>query len=182
MQKNKNIQTGLTYGVLIGLIYCVIAFARWSMATNLILFAVMAFLGYLVVLGLMFWEAYQRRKMQPDGLIDLKNLFQTLFVSVLIFELLYGLYNFIHLKFIDPNIIEKMKEGMTVMMEKTGAQVSDEQREQSLARFDDMKKAMEPLQVFKSYLINIAISGFFAFIISLIMRKKNPNSGMPQSM
>lgn len=182
MEKNKNLQTGFTYGLLIGLIYCIISFARWSMTSNLIMFAVMAFLGYLIILGLMFWEAFQRRKMEPKGIIDLKNLFQTLFVSVLIFELVYGLYNFVHLKFIDPNVIDNMKDGMSAMIDKMGAQMTDEQREQSLARFDEMKKSTEPLQMLKSYLVSIAISGFFAFVVSLIMRKKNPNEGMPQSI
>lgn len=182
MEKNKNLQTGLSYGILIGVIYCLIAFTRWSMTSNLILFGVIAFVGYLIILGLMFWEAFQRRKMEPKGVIDLKNLFQTLFVSVLIFELIYAIYNFLHLKYIDPNIIEKMKDGMTAMMDKMGAQMTDTQREESLSRFDEMKKSTEPLQLLKSYLISIAISGFFAFIISLTMRKKNPENGMPQSL
>jgi len=45
-----------------------------------------------------------------------------------------------------------------------------------------MEKALEIGQIVKSYFISIAISGFFAFLVALIMRKKNPDEGMPQTM
>lgn len=183
MEKNKNLQIGLTYGLIIGLIYCILVFIRWSLSGNLILFGIMSFISYLVILAIMFVEAFQRRKLE-NGFIDLKNLFQTLFISVLVFELFFALYNFIHLKYIDPNVVDKMKEGMNTMLDKmSNGQITDSQREESLKRFDEMKKATEFVQVAKSYLISIAISGFFAFIIALIMRKKNPREvGMPQSL
>jgi tetrahydromethanopterin S-methyltransferase subunit G len=183
MGQNKNISTGIMYGIIIGLIYAILVFVRWSVAQNLIAFGTVAFLGYLIVLGLLFLEAYQRRKLEPGGIIDLKNLFQTLFISVLVFELIFAAYTYIHLAFVDTEVIDKMKAGMEQMLDKAPeGQITPEKREEALKRFDDMKKATEIGQVLKGYLISIAISGFFAFVTSLIMRKKNPNEGMPQSM
>lgn len=181
MNKQVNIQTGLTYGVLIGLVYCILLYFRWDNASNLILYGLLSFVNYLIVLGIMFFAAFQRRKVN-GGFIDLKNLFQTLFVSVLIFELIFAAYNYVHLKFIDPNVLDRMKAGILQMLDQAGAQVTEQQREDSLKGIKEMEKALEFIQIVKSYLISIAISGFFAFIIALIMRKNHPDQGMPQKI
>ncbi len=181
MEKNKNISIGATYGVLIGLLYGIVLFARWTFSSNFIVFGSIAFFGYILVLGFLFFEAYQRRKLEPRRVIDLKNLFQTLFISVLIFELIYGIYNYLHLTVIDPDVVNRMKAGMEQMFDKMPeGQISAKQREDSLKQFDEMKKATEIGQIVKSFLISISISGFFAFVIALIMRKKDSGTEMPQ--
>lgn len=181
MNKELNTQTGISFGVLIGMVYAILLYIRWGYADNFILYGTMAFVSFLVVLGLMFWEAFQRRK-ASGGYVDLKNLFQTLFISVLLFELFYAAYNFIHLKYIDPTVIERMKAGMLRMLDNAGTQISEQQREDSLKRFNEMEKALQWGQVVKSYFISVAISGFFAFIVALIMRRSNPQGEMPQNM
>lgn len=173
MKENKNISTGVTYGVIIGLLYVLMLFFRWSIATNLIKFGLYTFLGYLVILGLLFYEAYQRRKMN-DGFISLKDLFQTLFISVLIFELLYSIYTFIHLTYVDPTVGDRMRAGMEEMFDKMGDKMSDADKEKALERMGDIKKATELPQMIKSYLSSVAISGIFALIISAIVKKKKP--------
>jgi hypothetical protein len=171
--KRNNISTGITYGVVIGLLYCLLLFWRWSSAGNMITFGIIALVSYLIVIAIMFYEAFYRRK-QDGGFITLKNLFQTLFISVLIFELIYAIYNFIHLKYIDPEVIDRMQASVSDMLEKAGGNMSDDDKEKTLSRFDEMKKATELGQVLKSYLISIAISGVVALLIALIMRKKKP--------
>jgi len=181
MNRQLNINTGLTYGLLIGMVYCILLYIRWDNASNLIMYGLLAMVNYMIVLGILFFEAYQRRK-ASGGFIDLKNLFQTLFVTVLIFEFIFALYNFIHLKYIDPNVIDRMKAGILQMLDQAGANVTEQQREDSLKGLKEMEKALEIGQIIKSYFISIAISGFFAFLVALIMRKKNPDEGMPQTM
>lgn len=171
--KSKNISTGISYGLIIGLIYVLFLFWRWNSAENIIQFGLIAVIAYLIVLGIMFYEAYNRRKIN-EGYIDLKNLFQTLFISVLVFELIYALYNFIHLKYIDPEVIPRMKAGMEEMLDKAGDKISDADREKSLTQMDQLDESTKFLSIVKSYLISISISGVLALIISLIMRKKKP--------
>ena len=173
MKDNKNITTGITYGIIIGLIYVLMLFFRWSIATNLIKFGLYTFLGYLVILGLLFFEAFQRRKMD-EGFINLKSLFQTLFISVLIFELLYSLYTYIHLTYVDPTVGDRMREGMQEMFDKVGDKMSDADKEKALERMGDIKKATELPQMIKGYLSSVAVSGIFALIISAIVKKKKP--------
>ena len=171
MEKNKNVSVGVTYGVLIGLVYVIIAYWRWSSASSMVMFGILALVGYLIILGMMFYEAYQRRKVN-GGWISLKDLFQTLFISVLIFELFYLIYNYIHLSYIDPDVTERMKAGLEEMFDKAGDSVSDTDREKALSQFDKLKDATQFTEMAKSYFMSIAISGVFAFFISLIMRKK----------
>lgn len=173
MKDNKNVSTSITYGVIIGLIYVLMLFFRWSIATNLIKFGLYTFLGYLVILGLLFYEAFQRRKMS-NGFIDLKNLFQTLFISVLIFELFYAIYTYIHLTYIDPGVGDRMREGMQEMFDKVGDKMSDADKEKALERMGDIKRATELPQMIKSYLSSVCITGIFALIISAIVKKKKP--------
>ncbi|MCW3081711.1 DUF4199 domain-containing protein [Segetibacter sp.] len=173
MKDNKNISTGVTYGVIIGLIYVLILFVRWSAATNLIKFGLYSFLGYIVILGLLCYEAFQRRKLN-EGFISLKSLFQTLFISVLIFELLYSIYTYIHLTYIDPTVGDRMREGMQEMFDKMGEGLSDADKDKAMERMGDIKRATELPQMVKSYLSSVAISGIFALIISAIVKKKKP--------
>lgn len=182
MEKNKNIQFGAQYGLLIGLLYIILIFLRWTFASNFFLFAFISFISYIIILGLLLFEGFQRRKIS-SGSIDLKNLFQTLFISVIIFELIFSVYTYIHLTLIDPNAIEKMKLAMIELLDKAPkGQISDQQREESLKKFDEMKKATELTQMLKSYLISISISGFFAFLFSFFLKKNKNSNGMPQSM
>lgn len=173
MKENKNIPAAITYGVIIGLVYVLILFWRWSSATNLMKFGLISLVGFLIILILMLVEAYQIRKLN-NGYIDLKKLFQALFISVLIFEFFFSAYNFIHLKYIDPQIGDRMKEGFQEIFDKVGDKMSDSDKEKMLERTGDIKKATDLPQMIKSYLSSVAITGIFALIISAIVKKKKP--------
>ncbi len=169
--KNKNVSIGVSFGILIGLIYMILLFVRWMSAENMIRFGLLAAVNYLLVIGLLAYEAFYRRKLE-GGFILLKDIFQTLFISVLIFELFYAIYNLIHLKYIDPEVIDRMKNAMREMMEKY--KVPEEDAQKSMDKFNEFDNATKFGQVIKGYLTGVAISGVCAFIISLIVRKKEP--------
>ena len=160
--KNKNVSIGVTFGVVIGLIYVILLFVRWMSAESIIRFGLLAAVNYVLVLGLLVYEAIYRRK-QEGGFISLKDVFQTLFISVLIFELFYAVYNFVYLKYIDPEVINRMKEAMKEMMEKF--KVPDDDMQKSMQKFDEFDNATQLGQVIKGYFTGVAISGVCAFII-----------------
>ena len=60
------------------------------------------------------------------------------------------------------------------MLEKAGNNMSDEDKDKALERFDEMKKSTEIGQVIKGYFVSVAISGVIAMLISLIMKKRKP--------
>lgn len=173
MKDNKNISTGIIYGVIIGLIYVLILFFRWSSANNFIKLGLYSFFGYMIILGLMVYEAAQRRKMN-GGFIELKYLFQTLFISVLVFEMFYTIYTYVHLTYVDPTVADRMRDGMQEVFDKAGDNISDADKDKALEQMGNIKRVTELPQLIKSYLSSVAITGIFALIISAVMKKKKP--------
>lgn len=169
--KNKNVSIGLSFGVIIGLVYIVMLLLRWKMAENIIVFGLLAIVSFLVCLGLMFYEAHYRRK-ENGGFITLKDLFQTLFISVLVFELFYTIFNFVYLKYIDPGVVDRMKAGMQAMLDKAGDQITEADKAKRLSQLDKIDDATKTGKLIQGYLISVAISGVCALLVSLIMKKK----------
>ncbi len=171
--KQKNISTGVQFGLILGLIYCVLLFWRWSNVSNLFMIGMTSLLGYLIIIGLLFWEAAARKKAE-GGFIDIKNLFQTLFISVLIFELFYSVYNYIHFSYIDTHIVDKMKAALNAAFEKAGNQFSEDRKTEALSNLDQYNNYANILKIIRGYFISVAVSGIIAILVALIMRKNRP--------
>lgn len=171
--KKINSSVGLMFGVILGLVYCILLFWRWSQASNLLMFGALSLLNYLIILGLLFYVCVYRKK-QTEGFAGFKDLFQTLMITVIIFELIYAIYNFVHLKYIDPNVIDKMKAGMLALLEKAGTQISDADKSEKIAQLDKLKDATNFGKIIQNFFTSLAISGVFAILIALIMRKEKP--------
>jgi hypothetical protein len=177
LTKSNNVKNGLTFGVIIGLIYCISLFLRYNMiSSGVIMIGLIAFLFYVGVIAMLFFCGIKRRN-ELGGFIELKDAFQTIFVAILIAELIYAIFNFIYLKFIDPGYFDKMKTAMEAFMEKTIK--DDDKREQALdnfrEKFEKQKTwALTLKGTVLGYLMWIAITGVFGFIAALIIRKKRP--------
>ena len=175
--KSNNIRNGLTFGVIIGLIYCVSLFLRYNMlSSGVIMIGLIALLFYFGVIGMLFFCGIKRRN-ELGGYIDLKNAFQTIFVAILVAELIYTIFNFIYLKFVDPGYFDKMKTTMEAFLERTVK--DDEKREEALdkfrERFDKQKTWSLTIKgILLGYLMWVAITGVFGFIAALIIRKNKP--------
>jgi hypothetical protein len=174
--KSSNVKNGITFGLIIGLIYCISLFLRYNMASSPIMIGVIAFIFYLVALGMLVFCGITRRK-QLGGFIDLKDAFQTIFVAILIAELIYLAFNIIYLKYIDPNYFEKFMTSMQNWVDNSS--MSEEQKEKTM---DQIKSSMEKQKergmtiggIALGYLLWVAITGVFGLIISLIVRKRRP--------
>lgn len=173
MQKESNIAHGIKWGIIIGAVYCVMLFIRYSTGdTNPIMLAVWSFIGYAVVLGLLTYSGILLRK-NVGGYIDLKEAFKILFLSVLLFELFYTIFNFIYLKYIDPQFFETLKAATRVLLEQTDQ--SQDKIDEMLSKMDTDAASNQNIgNAMKSYLFSIMMSGIFAMIISLIIRKNKP--------
>jgi len=172
MQKQSNVMHGVKWGVIIGLVYCLIIYLRYSQgADNFMFFTFFTVAGFLLVLTLLLISGFQRRK-AAGGFIELKDIFQTLFVTVLIFELFYVVFDFIYLKSIDPDFFRKLKDSMERMMEAQGVQ--DEKVEKQLEKIDTDTRKLQGSHVPINYLKNVAVMGVFSLIFSLIIRRRRP--------
>jgi uncharacterized protein DUF4199 len=180
--KSSNAKTGLMFGLIIGLIYCISLYMRYNIASSVIMIAVITFLFYLIVIGMLV-ACGMRRRTELGGYIELKDAFQTIFIAILVAELIYAVFNFIYLKFIDPHFFENMQTKMEAFFEKT---ISDEtRREESLNKMRDQlekqKNALnEPGKILLGYLVSVAITGIFGLIAALIVRKRKPEFELDQ--
>ncbi len=174
--KTSNVKNGLTFGLIIGLIYCIDLFIRYNMPVSVITIFVVTFLFYLVVLGMLAFCGIKRRR-ELGGFIDLKNAFQTIFVAILVAELMYAIFNVIYLKYVDPHYFERFQVGMEEFFEKTIK--DDTKREEAI---DNFRKSMETQKergltvqgIAFGYFIWVCITGVFGLLIALIVRKKKP--------
>jgi hypothetical protein len=171
--KSTNLSNGLTFGVIAGLVYCISLFIRYSVtSTNVIMTAALSLLFYLVVIGVLVFCGLTRKK-QLGGYIDLKTSFQTIFIAILLAELIYVVFNFIYLKFIDPGYLDRLKTAMEKLFESSG--MSDSQKEKQMELMEEriaQQKNAGFGGIALSYLIGVAITGVCGLIISLAIRKK----------
>ena len=175
--KSGNINNGLMFGLIIGFIYIISLFLRYNMASSgPIMIGAITLLFYLVIIGMLFFCAIKRRK-ELGGFIELKDAFQTIFIAILIAELIYTIFNVIYLKFIDPGYFDRFQATMEAFLEKTIK--DDDKREEMINKFKEtMEKQKARGLTFQGiaigYLISVAITGVFGFIAALIVRKKKP--------
>ena len=176
ISKSGNVKNGVTFGLIIGLIYCLSLFARYNASSNPIMFGVITFFFYLVVIGMLFFAVAKRRK-ELGGYIDLKDAFQTIFIAIIIGELIYTVFNFIYLKFVDPHFFDRWQTNMESFLERTIK--DDTKREEALTNFKEQmdkqrEKGLTIGGIALGYLISVAITGIIGLLVSLIMRKKRP--------
>jgi hypothetical protein len=173
MEKQKNVSVGVKWGIIIGLLYIAFIFLRYNQGVkNPILFVAFAAIGFISVLILLFVTGLQRRKLS-GGYIDLKDIFQTLFITVLVLELFYTLFNFIYLKAIDPDFFQKFKDASERMALEQG--MSQKKIDEQLDKVDvNTASKLSAGTIIIQYLYNVAVTGVFAMIIGLIIRRKRP--------
>ena len=171
MQEQSNISHGVKWGVIIGIVYSILLFLRYnSGAGNPVMLGLWSFLGYIIVLILMFVAGFQLRK-KNGGYLELKEAFKILFLSVLIFELFYVLFNFIYLKYVNPHFFQTLRDATEELLVKSNQ--PQDKIDDMLSKLDQQAASnMNLLDVLKSYLVSICISGIFALIISLIVKKR----------
>ncbi len=185
MQQESHTSHAVKWGIIIGFVYAVMLWLRYSMgADNPIMLGLWTMVGYIIVLVLMLVSGFKLRK-NNGGFIEFREIFKYLFITVLIFELFYAAFNYIYLTYIDPEFFTKVKAATETML--LNANESQDKIDEMLEKMDtDAAANMNLVSVLKSYLVSIAISGIFALIFSLIIKKKKDpfvleNENQPQA-
>jgi hypothetical protein len=173
MQKENSGPHGVKWGLIIGLAYCVLLYLRFSLgAKNAGIFGLLTFSGFVIVIVLTLFCGLNFRS-KNGGFVQMKDAFKTMFIAVLIFEFFYSLFSLLYLRYIDPGFFEKFRtstENLLLM-----AKQSQSDNDKILAGVDDWAAQARNLNVFdflKSYLYNVAITGFFALLFAFIIKRK----------
>jgi len=171
MQKETSITHGVKWGIIIGLVYCILLFLRYYQGVSSpILLTVYVFIGYIIVLALLLITGITWKK-KLGGYIEMKEAFQTMFIAIIIFELFYTIFNFVYLKYVNPDFFQKMKDSMETFMQNN--HVDQQKIDDALEKIDvQASKNMNFGSSILSYAYAVCISGIFALIFALIIKKK----------
>ena len=175
MQNENSTTHGIRWGVIIGIIYCLLLFLRFHLgADNAGIFSMLVFVGFIAVVILLFFCGKSFRK-KNGGYVEMKEAFKTMFIAILIFEFLYAVFTIVYLKYMAPQFFDKFRvsmENLLMMAKQPQADI-----DKALAAIDAWGVQAKSLSVFdflKTYLYNVAITGLFALLFAFILKKKQP--------
>jgi hypothetical protein len=175
MQNERSSSHGFKWGIIIGIIYCLFLFLRFYIgANNAGIFGLITVVGFIVVVILLFFCGRSFRK-KSGGYLEMKDAFKTMFVAVLILEFFYAVFTHIYLRYIDPSFFDKFRVSTEMLL--SAAKQSQPETDKILKSIDEWAAQSKSLGIFdllKTYLYNVAITGLFALIFSLILKKKKP--------
>ena len=170
MQPISKYKTGVRFGLIIGLVYAVLLFLRYRFfAGSPLSIGIFAMVSYLVVLILFLFAGIARKK-ELDGYADFKDIFQTIFISILITEAVYVIFNALYLKYVDPSFFDSLKVVTRNFLEKKG--LSQDQIDSQMKAFSDANKEMTPWGLIKGYGTWVIVDSIIGMIYSSILRKK----------
>jgi hypothetical protein len=170
MPSKSEYSAGLRFGLITGLIYAILLFLRFNLfGSNPVGYFIFSVVSYLVILTF-FCLAGLARKRQQQGYASFREIFQTIFITILISEIVFILFNFIYLKFVDPSFFDSFKVATRNLYEK--AKMTEEQIDKQMEKFKDVENQLTPLNLLKGLCIWIVVDSVFGMIIAAILKKK----------
>jgi hypothetical protein len=164
----------LRFGLITGLLYAVLLFFRYRFfASNPIQFGLSALVTYTLIL-LMYLLTGIARKKELGGYGEPREIFQSIFIVILITELAYIIFNLVYLRFVDPAFWENLKT--TSISYYQSLNMTSEQMEQRIKSFKDVDQQTKPMGLLKGYGFSVIIDSLFGLIFAAILRKKKPAS------
>jgi hypothetical protein len=163
---------GLRFGLLTGLLYVVLLFLRYRLfASTPVSFGLFAFVSYIIILLMYLFTGIARKK-QLGGFGEFKEIFQSIFIAILIAEMVYIIFNIIYTKFVDPSFWENFKVTTFSYLQKKG--LTEDQIDQQMKSFKDVDQQMKPVALLKGYGFGVIMDSIFGLIFAAIIRKKKP--------
>jgi hypothetical protein len=168
-------KTPFTYGILGGLILIALQTLIYIVNVEWIASPLTSFL-YIPLLFLMVWGSISHRTNQ-GGYFTFGQAFITVFLIGLIGSVLFNLFSFVLIKFIDPNITQIIKdnamETATKMMERFGAPDDEIEKAVRDIKYQDFSPSLKSESM--RHISSLLINSFLSLLIALFVRKKNPN-------
>jgi hypothetical protein len=170
MEKESKYYIGLRFGLLTGFIYAVLLFIRYRyLASSPIQFNLFEMATYVIIL-IMYSLAGIARKKQLGGIGQMKDIFQSIFIVILITEFAYIIFNLIYLKWIDPLFWENYKTISRTYYQ--NQKLNAEQMEQVMKGFKDSDQQTRPKGLIMGYGYSVIVDSLFGFIIASLIRRK----------
>lgn len=161
------------WGIILGVLACILTTVQHMFLIDSYgLYMTVWILSF--VLSLVFYcvAGVQQRKAM-GGYITFKEAFSAIFVVILISSVISSIYAFIYFKYIDPDVMDKLKETTLTFMENVGAPA--ESIDDAAIEFDErLEDSKKPGPMLLSYFKGLIIYSIFGFICAAIVKKKKP--------
>lgn len=169
MQKRAGVKLGMIGGCVIALLYVAMLWARYTyFSYDPFVFLLSSFISFGIFVVFLVLLA-KLRKRELNNLAEIKDLFQTLFVAILIVEIVCYVYNYFYLTVIDPDFYLRYEQGL-IDFAKSRDMPADQIEEKAKAvrtSAVDSKKFWAPILGIFS---RIVLDSIFAVIISYVMK------------
>jgi hypothetical protein len=174
MQPVSKYTVGLRFGLITGILYVCLLFIRYKfLASTPRSFYFLALISYLFVLVMYLITGIARKK-ELGGYAELKEVFQSIFITILITELLYVLFNFVYLKFVEPGFFENFQ--VTAMAYYKELKYTPDQIDMEMKGVKTLSDAVKPLGLLKGFGTIVVIDSIFGFVFAGIVSRKKPIS------
>ncbi len=161
---------GLRFGLITGSIYAVLLILRYHyFASSPVQFGISAFASYIIILIMYSFTGIARKK-ELGGYGELKDIFQSIFITILITELVYIIFTLVYLKYVDPAFWENLKKSSVLYFQ--SLKLSNEEIAQRTKEFKDVDQETSPLGLVRGYGYSVVIDSIFGLIIASILKKK----------
>jgi hypothetical protein len=172
MRPSSKYSVGPRFGLITGFLYVGLLFLRYKFfAFTPRSFYFAALISYLVIL-LMYLIAGIARKKELGGSAEIKEIFKSIFIVILVTELMYLLFNFIYLKFVDPGFQGNFHEISLAYYKNLG--YSSDQIEMEMKAVKVMSDAVKPEGLLKGFGAIIVVDSIFGFIFAAVLSRKKP--------
>jgi hypothetical protein len=172
MQEASKYGVGLRFGLITGLSYAILLYLRYRIfGTNPVSFGVCTAVSYLIIL-LMYTFAGIAQKKQLGGYGEMKDIFQAIFIAILITEMAYVIFNFIYLKLIDPSFWDNYRSRSVQYYH--SVKLTDAQISQIMDNLKDADKETRPIGLLQGYGFAVVVDSIFGLIVAAILRKRKP--------
>lgn len=171
MNNTSKFKTGLLSGIIAGIIYTAILFARYKwFGSNPQELGLISGLGFAVLILIFFITAYTRKK-QLGGYADVKELFGTIFIVIICAEICFSLFNFIYLKYIDPGYLARFT---TSTMEWMAQNKLPEEQAKDIINGLKGQQEITFGTIMMGFARSVILDSIIGIVIAFIMKSKRP--------
>jgi len=170
--ENNAVKYGIYSGVASVLFSMVLYFINPSL-----MFGMAAWIGLLIPVYFMY-KAATEEKMENDGYLSFGEALKATFLVAVIAFLISTLYSYVLINFIDPSLVDTIKQQSVEAAEKVAGMFGGDEDvlEEMRDQMDEQNFAPTLASSLMSYLFTLIIPGFpMALIVSAITKKNNEN-------
>jgi len=172
MQEVFKYRVGLRFGLITGLLYAILLFLRYRIFdSNPVSFGVCTAVSYLIILLLYSFAGIAQKK-ELGGYGEMKDIFQAIFIAILIAEMAYVIFNFIYLKYIDPSFWDIYRSRSLLYYHSVN--LTDAQIDQIMKNLKDVDKETRPFGLLKGYGFAVVVDSIFGLIVAAVLKKRKP--------